>query len=55
VSQADGQCGYGLAATTLIAKNHWIMGEMAISRRLELGGWVAAAAVWPVAGVFLLS
>lgn len=44
-----------MVVTMLIAKNRKIMGEFAISSRLEFGGWVSTAVMWVVAGVFLLS
>ncbi|MCC6924631.1 divalent metal cation transporter [Novosphingobium sp.] len=44
-----------MVVTMLIAKNRKIMGEFAISSRLEIGGWISTAVMWLVAGVFLLS
>jgi NRAMP (natural resistance-associated macrophage protein)-like metal ion transporter len=44
-----------MVVTMLIAKNRKIMGEFAISSRLELGGWLSTAVMWVVAGIFLLS
>lgn len=44
-----------MVVTMLIAKNRKIMGNLAISSRLELGGWISTAVMWLVAGVFLLS
>lgn len=44
-----------MVVTMVIAKNREIMGDLAISSRLELGGWLATAVMWVVAGVFLLS
>jgi hypothetical protein len=31
------------------------MGNLAITGRLALGGWLSTAVMWVVAGVFLLS
>jgi NRAMP (natural resistance-associated macrophage protein)-like metal ion transporter len=44
-----------MVVTMLIAKNRKIMGNLAISSRLEFGGWLSTAVMWVVAGVFLLS
>ncbi|HEX4847974.1 MAG TPA: divalent metal cation transporter [Novosphingobium sp.] len=44
-----------MVVTMLIARNRKIMGKLAISSGLELGGWAATAVMWIVAGVFLLS
>jgi NRAMP (natural resistance-associated macrophage protein)-like metal ion transporter len=44
-----------MVVTMLIAKNRKIMGNLAISNRLEFGGWLSTAVMWVVAGVFLLS
>ena len=44
-----------MVVTMLIARNPRVMGELTISRRLAVGGWVSTAVMWIVAGVFLLS
>jgi NRAMP (natural resistance-associated macrophage protein)-like metal ion transporter len=44
-----------MVVTMLIARNRAVMGELAISGPLELGGWLSTAVMWLVAGVFLLS
>jgi NRAMP (natural resistance-associated macrophage protein)-like metal ion transporter len=44
-----------MVVTMIIAKNRKIMGKLAISSRLELGGWLSTAVMWVVAGVFLFS
>ena len=44
-----------MVVTMLIAKNRKVMGKLAISGWLEFGGWLSTAAMWIVAGVFLLS
>lgn len=44
-----------MVVTMLIARNRRIMGELAISRGLEFGGWLSTAVMWLVAGTFLLS
>jgi NRAMP (natural resistance-associated macrophage protein)-like metal ion transporter len=44
-----------MVVTMLIAKNRKIMGNLAISNRLEFGGWLSTGVMWVVAGVFLLS
>jgi NRAMP (natural resistance-associated macrophage protein)-like metal ion transporter len=44
-----------MVVTMLIAKNRAVMGELAVSGRLAIGGWLSTAVMWVVAGVFLLS
>ncbi|MFO1255730.1 MAG: divalent metal cation transporter [Sphingomonadaceae bacterium] len=44
-----------MVVTMLIAKNPKVMGEFAISSRLEIGGWLSTGVMWIVAGIFLLS
>ena len=44
-----------MVVTMLIARNRRIMGDLAVSGRLEVGGWLSTAVMWVVAGVFLLS
>jgi Mn2+/Fe2+ NRAMP family transporter len=44
-----------MVVTMLIASNRKVMGELAISGRLKLGGWLSTGVMWVVAGVFLLS
>jgi Mn2+/Fe2+ NRAMP family transporter len=44
-----------MVVTMLIAHNRRIMGDLAISHRLAIGGWLSTAVMWVVAGVFLLS
>ncbi len=44
-----------MVVTMLIAHNRQIMGELAISRRLAVLGWLSTAVMWAVAGLFLLS
>ncbi|MFM2301063.1 MAG: hypothetical protein RLZZ84_799 [Pseudomonadota bacterium] len=44
-----------MVVTMLIARNPKVMGKLAIGGWLELGGWVSTAAMWAVAGMFLLS
>lgn len=42
-----------MVVTMMIARNPRIMGRLAISRRLALGGWLSTAAMWVVALLFL--
>ena len=44
-----------MVVTMLIARNPAIMGDLVMGRGLEIGGWLATAVMWLVAGVFLLS
>lgn len=44
-----------MVVTMLIARNRKIMGNLAISSKLELGGWLSTAVMWVIAGVFLFS
>jgi NRAMP (natural resistance-associated macrophage protein)-like metal ion transporter len=44
-----------MVVTMLIARNRKVMGNLVISNRLAIGGWVSTAVMWLVAGVFLLS
>jgi NRAMP (natural resistance-associated macrophage protein)-like metal ion transporter len=44
-----------MVVTMLIASNRTVMGNLAITGRLALGGWLSTAVMWVVAGVFLLS
>jgi len=44
-----------MVVTMLIAKNRTVMGDLAVSGRLEIGGWLSTLVMWIVAGVFLLS
>ncbi|MFM5906740.1 MAG: divalent metal cation transporter [Novosphingobium sp.] len=44
-----------MVVTMLIARNPKVMGELAISRRLALGGWLSTLVMGAVAGIFLLS
>lgn len=44
-----------MVVTMLIARNRRVMGKLAIAGWLELGGWLSTAAMWLVAGVFLLA
>jgi NRAMP (natural resistance-associated macrophage protein)-like metal ion transporter len=44
-----------MVVTMLIAKNRTVMGEFAVSGRLEWGGWLSTGVMWVVAGVFLFS
>ncbi|HEX4846800.1 MAG TPA: divalent metal cation transporter [Novosphingobium sp.] len=44
-----------MVVTMLIARNRKIMGNLAISSKLELGGWLSTAVMWLIAGVFLFS
>ncbi len=44
-----------MVVTMLIARNRRIMGNLAVSGWLELGGWISTAVMWIVAAVFLLS
>ncbi|MGE8134730.1 NRAMP family divalent metal transporter [Novosphingobium subterraneum] len=42
-----------MVVTMMIARNPRIMGRLAISRRLAVGGWLSTAAMWAVALLFL--
>jgi NRAMP (natural resistance-associated macrophage protein)-like metal ion transporter len=44
-----------MVVTMLIARNRAVMGEFAVSGRLEFGGWLSTVVMWIVAGTFLLS
>ena len=44
-----------MVVTMLIARNPAIMGDLVMGRGLEIGGWLATAVMWLVAGGFLLS
>ena len=44
-----------MVVTMLIARNRKIMGNLAISSKLELGGWLSTVVMWVIAGVFLFS
>lgn len=44
-----------MVVTMLIAHNRRIMGGLAISHRLAIGGWLSTAVMWAVAATFLLS
>ncbi len=44
-----------MVVTMLIARNRKVMGELVISKRLAIGGWLSTAVMWLIAGVFLLS
>ncbi|MFZ9395004.1 MAG: NRAMP family divalent metal transporter [Erythrobacter sp.] len=44
-----------MAVTMLIAQNRSIMGQLAVSGRLALAGWISTAVMWGIALIFLLS
>jgi NRAMP (natural resistance-associated macrophage protein)-like metal ion transporter len=44
-----------MVVTMLIATNPKVMGKLVLSRRLKAAGWLATAAMWVIAGVFLLA
>ncbi|MFM5883851.1 MAG: NRAMP family divalent metal transporter [Novosphingobium sp.] len=44
-----------MVVTMLIAQNRKVMGKLVLSRGLAVGGWLATAVMWVIAGVFLLS
>jgi len=44
-----------MVVTMMIASNRRIMGNLAISGGLKLGGWISTTVMWVVAAVFLLS
>ena len=44
-----------MVMTMLVARNRHIMGRLAISRRLEIGGWVATAVMSAAGLMFILS
>lgn len=44
-----------MVVTMLIARNRQVMGELAIPRGLEIGGWISTLVMWIVAATFLIS